>query len=144
MRSFFSVYFVAFAAIFTVSLSARDIRADDVSDLYRVAKQLLGSKDQTILASGHRRLIVSKSADPEELVLLSITDLRANPENVLSSFPAYSLSEKRIYSTKLYHCSWRDINKKIIYECGESMKFPEGLQQSISDNVMSDFMKVLK
>lgn len=121
-----------------------EVLSGDVGDLYNTASQLLGSKDKTVLASGAQRLVVWKSALPKELMLMSITGLRSNPENSISSYPAYSMNEKDIFITKIYQCSWRTENKNIIYECGESMKFPAGVRGVVSDQLINDLKAVIK
>ena len=49
-------------------------------------------------------------------MLMSITGLYKNPENRSSSFMAYSLSDSGMFSNKIYQCSWREENKKIVYD----------------------------
>jgi hypothetical protein len=134
---------MALAIVFQ-GLGVSEVLSDDVSDLYKTASQLLGSKDKTILASGALRLIVWKSELPKELMLMSITGLRNNPENLMSSYPAYSMNEKDIFITKIYQCSWREDKKNIVYECGESMKFPSGVRGAVSDQLINDLKTVIK
>ena len=127
-------------------LAVREALADDVSELYKTANQLLGSKDKTVLASGALRWVVWKSELPKELMLMSITGLRNNPENLMSSYPAYSMNEKGIFITRIYQCSWREEKEKknIVYECGESMKFPSGVRGAVSDQLINDLKTVIK
>jgi len=139
--------FIAMAMAVTVlcqGLAASEVLPNDVSDLNKTASQLLGSKDKTVLASGALRLVVWKSEVPQQLMLMSITGLRNNPENLMSSYPAYSMSEKEIFIAKIYQCSWREEKKNIIYECGESMKFPAGVRGAVSDQMINDLRSVIK
>ena len=131
------VFFTCFASV-TASL------ANDIDELYKSTNDILGAKEKTILASGHLRLVVWKSQIPQELMLLPITDLRANPENRFSSFLAYTMSDKGIFSTRVYQCSWREEGGKVVYECGESMRFPPGLRESVNDQVISEFKTVIR
>jgi len=57
---------------------------------------------------------------------------------MISSFPAYTMNEKDIFITKIYQCSWREVQKNIVYECGESMKFPSGVRGTGSDQLIND------
>jgi hypothetical protein len=134
---------VALAIVFQ-GLAASEVLPDDISDLYKTANQLLGSKDKTVLASGALRLVLWKSELPKELMLISITGLRNNPENLMSSYPAYSMNEKDIFITKIYQCSWREERKNIVYECGETMKFPSGVRGTVSDQLINDLKSVIK
>lgn len=118
--------------------------AADLSDLYSRAKETLGTKERTILASGASRLIVWKSDSPNELMLMSITGLYKKPENFSSSFTAYSLSDSGMFSNKIYQCSWREENQKIVYECGETMKFPAGIREMASNELIRELDAVLR
>ena len=123
---------------------ATEASGSDLSDLYNRTKDTLGSKDKIVLASGSSRLIVWKSESPNELMLMSITGLYRNPENFSSSFMAYSLNDKEMFSSKIYQCNWREENKKVVYECGEAMKFPVGLREAASNELMRELETVLK
>jgi hypothetical protein len=123
---------------------ATEARGSDLSDLYNKAKDTLGSKDRIILASGPSRLVVWKSESPNELMLMSITGLYRKPENFSSSFLAYSLTDGGMFSSKIYQCSWREENKKVVYECGETMKFPAGVREAASNELMRELDTVLR
>jgi hypothetical protein len=75
---------------------------------------------------------------------MSITGLYKNRENLSSSFMAYSLSDGGMYSTKIYQCSWGQENKKAVYECGETMKFPAGIREAASNELLREVDVVLK
>ena len=127
-----------------VSVAISEMLSSDVAELYNGAKDLLGSKEKTILANGYLRIIVWRSPATQELMVMSITGLRANPEHVMSSFPAYSISENGISSTRMFQCSWREVGKKIIYECGEVMKYPPDVREIPSEQSIRDFQTVIR
>jgi len=126
-----------------VSFVGSEMLSNDLADLYNNAKEVLGSKEKTIIANGYLRVIVWRSQVTQELMIMSITGLRANPEYVMSSFPAYSLSQNGIFSTRMYQCSWREVRAKIFYECGEAMKLPDGVRETVPEQMARDFQTVI-
>ena len=144
MKAIRGIGLVVLMALFSGGLLATEARTSDLSDLYNRAKDTLGGKDRVILASGASRLVVWKSESPNELMLMSITGLYTKPENFSSSFLAYSLTDGGMFSSKIYQCSWREENKKVVYECGETMKFPAGVREAASNELMRELDMVLK
>lgn len=118
--------------------------AGDITDLFKVAHEMLGAKDKTILTSGALRLVLWKSDFTQELMLMPITGLHNTPENFISSFLAYSFSDKGIYSTKIFQCSWREVSRTVVYECGESLKFPIGIRGLPPDQLLTDLKNAMR
>lgn len=54
------------------------------------------------------------------------------------------MTEKDIFVTKTYQRSWRKVQKNIVYECGESMKFPSGVRGTASDQLINELKTVIK
>lgn len=143
MKQFLIAALTGLIILSNSSLVTSDDRASELANAYQVAKGLIGTKTKTMLASGSDRIIVAKTESADELVLIPITGLRGNPENFMSSFPGYSLSEKGIYSTRVYQCSWSDIQNKVVYECGESMKLPAGLREAVPEELTQQLQNVI-
>jgi len=144
MRKILTTVVVGLVILSSASLGLSQEGPDDLARLYKVAKELIGSNGKTVIVSEPHRLVVSKAEATGEIVLIPITGLRNKIENRMSSFPGYSLSEKGNLSTRVYQCSWSDMQNKVVYECGETMKLPAGLREAVSDDSIHELKHVIK
>jgi hypothetical protein len=106
------------------------------SDLYTSAKQLLGTKEKVLVGKESKQMMVWKSGDG--VVVVPITGLRNNPQEQIYSFTGYALTSQGDATTKVYQCSWREVQRKAVYECGEGMKLPEGLREMPPQRLFQD------
>lgn len=143
MRKTLTTIVVGLMILSNASLGLAQQSSQDLAGLYQVAKELMGSNEKTLIVSESHRLVVSKTGAAGEITLIPITGLRNKTENRMSSFPGYSLSEKGILSTRVYQCSWSDVQHKVVYECGETMKLPAGLREAVSDESIHELRSVI-
>lgn len=136
--------FIFFALLIASLLKAPGLLSNTPADLYRQATKVLGSRENMLLVSGQSRVVLWKSHGPGEILVMGISELRKYPENVFFSFPAYSVSTKRVSSNRTYQCSWRRDSRTIVYECGLTMRLPSGSREAVTAEIIRDLNAVLK
>lgn len=106
-------------SLFKVSFAASEMVAGDLVDLYNKAATVIGANERKMLATGDLRFIVWKANATQELMLVPVMELHKNREHHISSFLGYSLTEKKMSSTKIYQCSWREVRRPGYFDVSE-------------------------
>lgn len=105
--------------LFKVSFAASEMVTSDLVALYNKAATVIGSDERKMLATGDLRFIVWKTNVTQELILVPVSELLKTREHHISSVLGYSLTEKKMSSTKIYQCSWREMRRPAHFDVRE-------------------------